>query len=258
MKEQQICSERLGTFKRIWAGLNKNHTSHKYLDKNITEKHFSALYSLKMCQPTFYSAFLWPTSWLQYLLHKKRIKHASYQNFLFKKCGPNTTPTTQVITNSTQKMTASSCTQTSVFLLCCMTSSSPTRPGAVPYSLSGCICCTRRLTVGRMMKRVSLLSPSRESTTLWVTVARRVGLITGRRKVSGGSLARMLELQGKERASPASTGVRWRQRGHGMAGGPWGSGGSKGQSWILWRHSVQKTCRHSSIRGHLLYWLYSW
>ena len=216
-----MCSERLGTFKKILAGLNKNHTNHKYLDKNITEKHFSALYSLK-CVNLLSTVLFCGLHHDFNMLHKKRIKRASYQNFLFKKCGPNTTPTTQVITNSTQKMTASSCTQTSVFLLCCMTSSSPTRPGAAPYSLSGCICCTRRLTVGRMMKRVSLLSPSRESTTLWVTVARRVGLIMGRRKVSGGSLARMRELQGKERASPASTGVRWRQRGHGMAGGPWG------------------------------------
>ncbi|TNN47239.1 hypothetical protein EYF80_042547 [Liparis tanakae] len=179
-----------------------------------------------------------------------------------KKCGPNTTTDTQVTTNSTQKVTASSCTQNSVFLLRCETSSSPARPGASPYgphgAASGCICCTRRLTVGRMMKRASLPSPSRESTTLWVTVARRAAMSTGRRKATGGSLARMRELQGKERASPVSRGVRWRHRGQGMAGVLPGSRGSLGQSWILWRHSVQNTWRQSSIRGHLLYWLYSW
>lgn len=192
--------------------------------------------------------------------NKEYIKSASvlFYSFLFRKCGPKTTPTTHVITNSTQKTTASICTQNSVFLLCCMTSSSPIRPGAVPYGLSGCICCTRRLTVGRMMKRVSLLSPSRDNTTLWVTVAKRDATVTGMRKAMGGSLARMRELQGKERASPVSRGVRCRQRGQGRAGGLWGSERSEGQSWILWRHSEQKTWRHSSIRGHLLYWLYSW
>lgn len=182
----------------------------------------------------------------------------SVQCLLLKKCGPNTTPTTQVMANSTQKMTASSCTQNSVFLLCCMTSSSCIRPGAVPYGLSGCICWTRRLTVGRMMKRVSLLSPSRESTTLWVTVARRVAMVFGRWKATGGSLARMRELQGRQSASLVWSGVRWRHRGQVMAGGLDGSVGSLGYSWILWRHSVQKTWRHSSIRGHLLCWLYSW
>lgn len=171
-------------------------------------------------------------------------------------CGPNTTPTTQVITNSTQKMMASNWTQNSVFLLCSITSSSPTWSSTGPYGLSGCICCTCRLTVGRMMKRVSLLSLSRERTTFWVTVARCAAIETGRRK--GGSLARMCELQGKERASPDSRGVGWRHKGQGMAGGILGSGCSKWQSWILWRHSVQNTWRHSSILGHLLYWLYSW
>lgn len=48
-------------------------------------------------------------------------------------------------------------------------------------------------------------------------------MVTGMRRATGGQPARMWELQGKERASPASRVVKCRQRGQGMAAGLWGS-----------------------------------
>lgn len=176
---------------------------------------------------------------------------------LWKRLGPNTTPITQVSTNIIQKMTARTWTHIRVFLCLLRTSISRCSTlGGFTISVPSPICSTLRLTVGRIMNRVSL-SP-RESTKRWVTVASRADTDAGRRKVTGGNWARIRELQGREYASPPCSGVEWRHRGQEIEGALLGSGGCIGVSWILRRHSVQKTWRHSSMRGSLESWSYSW
>lgn len=169
------------------------------------------------------------------------------------KLGPNSTPTTQARTKSIQNIITNNWIHIRFFLLL--------NPSTVVAMDSGvlepsAICSTRRLTVGKIINRAS--RDSRDRITLWVTVVSRVETDTGRRKATEGSWARIRELHGRECASPPSSGVVWRHKGQEMEGGLLGSGGWRGDSWILWRHSVQKTCRHSSIRGSLHSWSYSW
>lgn len=172
---------------------------------------------------------------------------------LWNKLGPNSSPTTQARTKSIQNITTNIWIHIRFFLLL--------NPSTVPVMESGVlepspICSTRRLTVGKIINRAS--RDSRDRITLWVTVVNRVETDTGRRKVTGGSCARIRELHGSEYASPPSSGVEWRHKGQEIEGGLLGSGGWIRDNWILWRHSVQKTWRHSSIRGSLRSWSYSW